>query len=111
MTEPYREMVPITASEKKTMGLILAPPYQKPHRCDLPILNRFLRGICFWLPKINRHSLWRCGCCKKIYRAMWTLPSSDFKREIWFYRGLEWDEYYHNEKSLLELWKEAGGVE
>jgi hypothetical protein len=112
MTDPYRSMVPITAPEKKRTGLIPAPPYQKPHRCDPPILNRFLRGICFWLPKINHHSLWRCGCCKEIYKAIWKESAPEHKRESWWYRGLEWYMYSNcGDKSLLELWKEAGGAE
>jgi hypothetical protein len=100
-SDPYRQMVPIARSEKKTVGLIPAPPYQKLHRCDQPILNRFLRGICFWLPKIHHHSLSRCGCCKKIYLAIWAIPGSDLKRESWFYRALKWDDFSHSEKSLL----------
>jgi hypothetical protein len=110
MTDPYREMIPLPASEKKISGLIIAA-YTKPHRCNPPTLNRFWRFLCFWLPTITYRSLWRCPTCKVVHQTQWRNDASYLGVRNFSERELKWDSRWGESDHCLKLWKEAGGAE
>ena len=91
MTDPYRQMVPITQTKKKSVGLILAPIPPKPHKCSKPGWG--WRVLFWWLPQITTGVMFRCPKCKTVWRFC-----HQWKSFTWL-------------ESSMEEWKRVGGIE